>query len=82
MAVVTEESPVARNQHGGVRPGQSGRPKTVRDDISVKMDRSVAAKAQYLARLKGMTLAEFISETVRGPVEREFAKATREGAVD
>jgi hypothetical protein len=29
-----------------------------------------------------MTLAEFITETVRTPVEKDFAKASREAAVD
>jgi hypothetical protein len=79
MVVNTEESPMDRIQHNGVRPGR-GRPKTNRDNISVKMDRTLAAKAQCLARLKGITLAEFISESVRSKVERDFTKACREGA--
>ena len=76
MVVITEDSPVARNQQGVERPGR-GRPKTARDDISVKMDRGVAAKAMYLARLKGMTLAEYLTEKVRPDVEREFAKSSQ-----
>ncbi len=78
MVVLIEDAPVARTQQGVERPGR-GRPKTSRDDISVKMDRALAAKAQYLARLKGITLAEFITETLRGVVERDFTKASREG---
>ena len=81
MVSVTEGRPVAREKQSVERPGR-GRPKTHRDDISVKMDRALAAKAQYLARLKGITLAEFISETLRAPVERDFAKASRESVPD
>ena len=74
MPATIEGQAVAKKTttHGGERQG-AGRPKTVRDDISVKIDRSVAAKAMYLARLKGLTLAEYLTEKVRPDVEREFA---------
>jgi hypothetical protein len=77
MSVATEGRAVAREKgHGGERVG-AGRPRTLRDDISVKIDRTVAAKAMYLARLKGMTLAEYLTEKVRPDIEREFARSSQ-----
>jgi hypothetical protein len=72
-----EGRPVAKKSgHGGERAG-AGRPKAARDDISVKIDRAVAAKAMYLARLRGQTLAEFLTEKVRPDIEREFQKSSQ-----
>jgi hypothetical protein len=63
-------------QHGGQRRG-AGRPKSDRDDVSVKLDRSVAARARFVAELRGVTLAEYLTEAVRPVVERDFARAAR-----
>lgn len=65
-----------KSAHGGPRPG-AGRPSKGRDDVSVKMDRTLVARARYIAELRGITLAEYLSETVRAPVDRDFAKASR-----
>lgn len=76
MVVLLEEKPVSsKGSHGGKRGG-AGRPKTDRDDVTVKMDRTVVARARYVADIRGMTLAEFLTEGVRPFVDREFAKAT------
>jgi hypothetical protein len=64
-------------QHGGQRPG-AGRPKSDRDDVSVKLDRTVVARARFVAELRGVTLAEYLTEAVRPVVDRDFAKAARD----
>lgn len=56
-----------------------GRPKSSeRDDVSVKMDRTLAAKARQVAIRRGITVAEFITEVTRPTIEREYAKLLRE----
>jgi hypothetical protein len=56
-----------------------GRPKSSeRDDVTVRLDRLIARRAKAVADYRGITLAEFLSELARGPVDREFAKMVRE----
>ena len=62
--------------HGGKRPG-AGRPKSERDDVTVKLDRGVVARARYVAEIRGVTLAEYLSEAVRPIVDRDFGKAAK-----
>jgi hypothetical protein len=78
QAVLVEQGrPVARKSNrGGHRPG-AGRPKSGRDDIAVKVDRVVVARAQFVARLRGLTLAEYLSEAARPTVDRDFARETK-----
>jgi hypothetical protein len=62
---------------GGARPG-AGRPKSSdRDDVTVRLDRAITAKARYVAEIRGVSLAEYLSSITSGPVERDFEKATR-----
>jgi hypothetical protein len=62
--------------HGGIRPG-AGRPKTSeRDDVTVRLDRAIAAKARYVAEVRGVSLAEYLSDITSGQVDRDFAKAS------
>ena len=65
--------------HGGKRPG-SGRPASGRDDIAVKMDRAIVARARYVAELRSITLAEYLSEGIRATVDRDFDRAVRDGS--
>jgi hypothetical protein len=51
-----------------------GRPKTERDDVSVKLDRGVVSRAKIVAAARSLTLAEYLSELTRGPVDRDFVK--------
>ena len=60
--------------HGGKRTG-AGRPKSGRDDVTVKMDRGVVARARYVAEVRGVTLAAYLSEAVGPVVDRDFGKA-------
>ena len=57
---------MGEGNHGGPRPG-SGRPRSGRDDIAVKMDRAVVARARYVAEMRGVSLAEYLSEVSPGP---------------
>lgn len=60
------------------QPKKMGRPKTsTRDDVVVKIDKHVAAKARYIAATKDVPLAEYLTELLRGSVERDFERATK-----
>lgn len=52
------------------KPAEKGK----RDDVAVKVDRLLADKARLVAKRRGTTLAEYVSELIRGPVDRDFAK--------
>ena len=45
-----------------------------RNDVSVRLDADVARKAKAIASLREITLAEFLSDTLRPIVDREWAK--------
>jgi hypothetical protein len=52
-----------------------GRPKaSKRRDAVVKLDVKIVGKAQMVAKAKGTSLAEYLSEIIRGPVDRDFLK--------
>jgi hypothetical protein len=56
-----------------------GRPKSSqRNDATAKIDASVITKAKFVADTRDMPLAEYLSELLRGPVDRDFAKAVRQ----
>ena len=59
-----------------------GRPKqahsSARDDLTVKLDRAVVTQARAIASFYGITVAEVISETVREPMARYYARMLRE----
>ena len=44
---------------------------------AVKIDRALAAKAQMIATDRGDNLADYISETLRSAVERDWGKMVR-----
>jgi hypothetical protein len=57
---------------------RKGRPKrSERDDVPVKVDRAIVNKAKMIATARGLSLAEYVSELLRGPVDRDFAKEMR-----
>jgi hypothetical protein len=78
MVKLAEGPIVARkSNHGGVRSG-AGRPaKSQRDDVAVKVDRAVVAKCRYVAEVKGITLAEYLTELIRPVADKDFAKASK-----
>lgn len=77
MIAITEGGTVARkNEHGGPRAG-AGRPKSSdRDDVTVRIDRGIAAKARYVAEVRGISLAEYLTTITTGQVDRDFARAS------
>jgi hypothetical protein len=58
--------------------GKAGRPKrSERDDVTVKIDRGIVSKAKMIASARNVPLAEYLSELLRPPVARDFAKEMR-----
>lgn len=56
-----------------------GRPrKSERDDIAARVDRAIVTQAKAIASFYGLTVAEVISETVREPMGRYYARMLRE----
>ncbi len=50
-----------------------GRPKEVeRRDAVVKLDVIIVGKAQMVAKARGTSVAEYLSELIRVPVDRDF----------
>ena len=55
-----------------------GRPKrSERNDVAVKVDARVVAKAKMVAQARNIPLAEYVSELLRAPVDRDFVKEMR-----
>jgi len=44
---------------------------------AVKIDRALASKAQMIATDRGVNLADYISDTLRAVVEKDWAKMVR-----
>jgi hypothetical protein len=57
---------------------KTGRPKGVRDDVTVKIDRKLASMAKVIAGRRGITAAELISEILQAPLDRLYAQLVRE----
>jgi hypothetical protein len=57
---------------------QRGRPKSDRDDVSAKIDRSLVSKAKLLAAHQGVSAAEVMSELLQAPLDRAYAQMLRE----
>jgi hypothetical protein len=49
--------------------------KKARDDQAVKVDRHLVVKAQLIAKTRGVTVAEYLSELLRPHIEKDFPKA-------
>jgi hypothetical protein len=52
--------------------GEATQTMTKRNDVSVKMDAEVVNDARIAASYSGMSLAEYLSETLRPIVERDI----------
>lgn len=56
-----------------------GRPRrSERQDITVKMDRTVIGKAKLVATHQGIPVAELLTEMVRGPVDKAYMVMLRD----
>ena len=52
-----------------------GRPRSIERRVAVvKLDSTVVGKAQMVAKARGTSVAEYLSEIIRGPVDRDFLK--------
>jgi hypothetical protein len=49
-----------------------------RNDVAVKLDRAVVGKARLIATHKDVSVAELLTELVRGPVDKAYAVMLRE----
>jgi hypothetical protein len=55
---------------------KAGKDTPLRDDKTVKFDRTLADKAGYVCARRGLTLAEYLSELCRSRIESDFRKET------
>ena len=56
-----------------------GRPKSSdRQDVSIKFDKVLAGKARLISQARGVSMAAYLSEMTRGPIDRDYAKLMRE----
>lgn len=70
MATALVDSPMKQKKAG--RPATS-----TRDDVVVKVDRGVIAKARYVADNRRIPLAEYLSEVLRPTVGKDFDRTTQ-----
>lgn len=64
---------------GAMMAKRMGRPKTsVRSDVSIKFDRILAGKARLISQARGIPMAEYLSESVRPIINRDYAKLVRD----
>jgi len=74
MQTAILDAPMAKQRKAG-RPATS-----TRDDVVVKLDRAVAAKARYVAENKRIPLAEYLSEALRPIVGKDFDRSAHAGS--
>lgn len=55
-----------------------GRPKSDRQDVSIKFDKTLAGKARLIAQGRGITMTAYLSEMTRPIIDRDYARLMRE----
>lgn len=56
-----------------------GRPRrSERDDVAVKLDRTIVGKAKLVATHRGLSLAEVLSEMLVVPVDKAYGQMVRD----
>jgi hypothetical protein len=55
---------------------------TRRTDVAVKIDAEVVRQAKVVAAFRGISLAEYLSETSRPAVQRDYREESRKAAGD
>jgi hypothetical protein len=56
-----------------------GRPKrSERDDVTVKVDRTLVGKAKLIATHQGIPVAELLTELLRAPIDKAYAQMLRD----
>lgn len=66
---------IATAEQGMARP--KGK-RSERDDVAVKVDRTIVGKARLIATHRGTSVAELLSELLSGPVDKAYAQMLRE----
>jgi hypothetical protein len=70
MSLLMDSKPMARPK---------GRPKTSdRNDRTARIDATILGWAEWVARAKGVSVAEYLSETLRDRVAKDFARVMEE----
>jgi hypothetical protein len=69
MSVVSERDTMAKSK---------GRPRTDRDDVTIRVGRPLASKLRAIATDKGVTVGEIADELCAGAVDKAYAKMLRE----
>ena len=57
-------------------------PREKRDDVTVKIDAKVQHKAKMIAAYRNKPLAEYLTELLKSPVERDYEKLRKEMGQD
>jgi hypothetical protein len=52
--------------------------KSERDDVAVKVDRSIVGKSRMIATHQGVSVAELLSSLLASPIDRAYATMLRE----
>ena len=55
-------------------------PRSKRNDLSVKIEASIQQKAKMIAGFRGIPIAEYLSDLLKGPVDRDYQKLVKEMA--
>jgi hypothetical protein len=55
-----------------------GRPRGERDDVSVKIDRTLKGRAELVAKHRGTTVAALLTELLGAPLDRAYLEMIRE----
>jgi hypothetical protein len=55
-----------------------GRPKTDRDEVTVKLDRALAQQAKLIAGRRGVTVGELLTDLLSGPISKAYLQLLRE----
>ena len=87
MGLATAEAPIMAKKKTTTGtpnlegPARIGRPRTSeRNDRVARVDATILGWAEMVAKARGITVAEYISETLRAPVWRDFGDLARKMA--
>jgi hypothetical protein len=70
-------SALAETREGHMAKKKAARGKSGGEGRLVRLDPSIVAMAKMIATARGMSLADYLADLLRGPVSREYAKEMR-----
>ena len=59
-----------------------GRPPSDRDDVAVKIDRTIVTMARFIANKRAISVAKLLSDLLEGPVNEQYAKLVLESQAE